>query len=412
MKSTNRFQLASAVLLVGSMSLKFTLANEERFLRLKDNRQVQSYADPKSVQEKMSNLSCTPEMVEAILLQMPTDRCPSSEHGPCFSHCIETACPVPTWLEHYYSNVVPNITPPGTPFVGISVGCNKGIDAVDTLRMGSNSPRFDKMDWVHTMFEESATAKQVQGACRQGASPPFSLIDWSNERPAVVHCIEPVPSTAERLEYSVNTLGYNSGNQRLVISPYAISDQDTSGIFFPTAEAGTESKSLSSCDNPAKREALGCKSVEVYSLDTYGKKFLAEELKDSNQNINILGVDAEGFDFNILKGGQGLLTRAEYLEFEYHRKGPWADQTLKQAIDMLDDIGFNCYWAGRAQLWRLNGENCFLDHYESKCWSNVACVNPNLAPELADIMEDTFHKTLLQGQFKQSSKVKRDPFQI
>ena len=77
-------------------------------------------------------------------------------------------------------------------FVGISVGCNKGIDAVDTLRMDSNSPRFNKMDWGHAMFEDSATLKQVQGVCRQGASPPFCLI-------AVVHCIEPVPSTTRQI---------------------------------------------------------------------------------------------------------------------------------------------------------------------------------------------------------------------
>jgi len=111
-----------------------------------------------------------------------------------------------------------------------------------------------------------------------------------------------------------------------------------------------------------------------------------------------------GLISNILKGGQGLLTRAEYLEFEYHSKVSWADQTLKQAIDMLDAIATG-HDALNHGIWMVKIVSWII-------MNPIACVNPNLAPELADIMEVTFHKTLLRGKFKQSSKVKWDPFQI
>jgi len=382
-------------------------SNEERLLR----SQVwnKKYADPKTVENKPENinpLQCSPKMLQALSLQMPFNRCPL-EDRPCVSHCIETACPVPTWLDSYYEAVIPKITPEGAQFVGISVGCNKGIDAVNTLRMGSNSPRFSKEDWTHVMFEKTDTY-QARGACNQGATPSFPL-NSSKERPAIMHCIEPVPTTVEHLISSAAALGYDKGpHQTLVISPFAISSENTEGLFFPSGQEGIETLSLSSCSNPNTREALGCKHVSVYSLDSYTEKYMSSELSDQKQHINILSIDAEGYDFDILQGAQKTLPRAEYLEFEHHALLPWRKQSLGDAVSMLDVMGFNCYWAGQGKLWRLNGENCFLDHYEAKCWSNVACANRNLAPELVDIMEDIFYSTLRASNFRLDVRVKRN----
>jgi hypothetical protein len=40
------------------------------------------------------------------------------------------------------------------------------------------------------------------------------------------------------------------------------------------------------------------------------------------------------------------------------------------------------------------GVGCFLDHYEDKCWSHVACANRRLAPELIEIKGEIFIQTL------------------
>ena len=111
--------------------------------------------------------------------------------------------------------------------------------------------------------------------------------------------------------------------------------------------------------------------------------------------IHFLSIDVEGFDFNVMKGGTRTLARTEYLEFEYHYVGNWAKQSLQDAIKMLDDLGFTCYWAGKDKLWRLD-DSCWLDHYNFHTWSNVACVNRKLNRQLAMNMENTFLKTLAE----------------
>jgi len=390
---TLKYQLATLVVSALSSTNVGVLAKEEGFLRA---GRLKEFSDPKLEQLKNGSnsiMECTPELVAAISEQMPYNRCPENE-VPCVSHCIETVCPEASWLERYYSEVVPQL--PLTPFVGLSVGCNKGLDAVDTLRMGSNNPRFTKEEWRDAMFGDDIMSRFNSGACNQGSGPTFPLTDSNTfQRQAVMHCIEPVPATVERLQSSAQSLGWDTSDQRLVISPFAISKQDDSGLYFPTnAEPGKETLSFAHCVNPLLRDHFGCKQVPVYSLDTYGSEFMIDELSNQDQNINVLSVDAEGYDFDILQGGHTMLSRAEYLEFEFHRYGQWKEQSLKDAVDMLDNIGFTCYWAGKGKLWRMTGQNCFLDHYETKCWSNVACANRKLVPKLLDIMEETFMTTI------------------
>jgi FkbM family methyltransferase len=250
------------------------------------------------------------------------------------------------------------------------------------------------------MFDETTSQIEIAGSCKQGDGPSFPIVRESAERPAVMHCVEPIPSTVKQLQASVTELGldgaHTSSLQKFIVSPCAISEQDSSGILFPSkVPTGVENLSLAACDtSPEEQERYGCQEVPVYSLNTYGERFLSDELRDPTQNIQILNIDAEGYDFNIMKGGKDVLKRTEYLEFEVHLRKPWRHQSLKEAVDMLDNIGFSCYWAGHGSLWRLNGDGCFLDHYEDKCWSNVACANRRLASELTEIMEEIFIETL------------------
>jgi hypothetical protein len=80
--------------------------------------------------------------------------------------------------------------------------------------------------------------------------------------------------------------------------------------------------------------------------------------------------------------------------------GPWKDQPLYDVIEFLYvQFGFTCYWAGfNNTIWRIT--NCWLDHYESHSWSNIACVNRNFheVNDLAEDMEDLFMETLRKGE--------------
>jgi hypothetical protein len=112
--------------------------------------------------------------------------------------------------------------------------------------------------------------------------------------------------------------------------------------------------------------------------------------------IHFLSIDVEGFDFEVLKGAAGTLSRVQYLEFEYNWVGPWGKQSLLDAVTMLkDQHNFVCFWMGfDRQLWRIT--DCWLEHYSLHFWSNVACVNTAIAEAapLAKNMEAMFLETL------------------
>jgi hypothetical protein len=162
---------------------------------------------------------------------------------------------------------------------------------------------------------------------------------------------------------------------------------------------GIENQGMGSCVGGG---ASNCVDIPLLTLDAYVKKNIpgiamttsSRTQQSKNDVIQQLSIDVEGFDFDVLLGGRNLvLPRVEYLEFEYNWMGSWANQKLGDAIAFLDLLGFTCYWAGVDKLWRISG--CFLDElYQTHWWSNVACANRNLAPDLFQRMERKFLDTV------------------
>lgn len=131
-----------------------------------------------------------------------------------------------------------------------------------------------------------------------------------------------------------------------------------------------------------------CRPVTVYSL----QDFIHYNVK-SQGPIHILSIDVEGFDCDVLLGaGEKTLERVEYIEFEYNWMGSWSHVHLYDIIHLLDEIGFTCYWAGMDLLWRIT--NCWQSFYDLKVWSNIACVNRDAVPDLANKMEEKFQTSL------------------
>ena len=143
------------------------------------------------------------------------------------------------------------------------------------------------------------------------------------------------------------------------------------------------------------------KFVPKHATTTSATPTSSSSLNDNDDimPINYLSIDVEGYDYEVLMGANKTLPHVHYLEFEYNWVGAWKDTTLSQAIQHLDtEFGFTCYWAGfNDTIWRIT--NCWLDHYDVKFWSNVACVNRN-AIEVRDVahdMERLFNETLRRG---------------
>jgi len=87
-------------------------------------------------------------------------------------------------------------------------------------------------------------------------------------------------------------------------------------VQFPNANAGAEACGLKGCEGWVDGANNAYVEVELYSLDSYAEKFVK-----SKGPINVLAIDAEGWDFDVLFGASSVLDRTYYLEFEYHMIG-------------------------------------------------------------------------------------------
>jgi FkbM family methyltransferase len=316
------------------------------------------------------------------------------------------------------SNSNSNTTPsPSTKsFFGISVGCNKGFDAINTLRMGTNDNEISKSDWQNAMVENDGTL--YHSVCHQDSlhdgvfqtittSSSSSMEGSGNSANSVaiggeMHCVEPMPLTYNKLQHSATSLNY--GKKGLIVTHAAISKEtNENGMLFPSGggggdvTGGVENQGLETCQNmPGQLRKTHCITVPVLSLkDFITTKTSTTTDKDNDRIINILSIDVEGYDGDVILGASSkVLNRVEYLEFEYNWMGTWAATHLYDIITMLyeQESSMVCYWTGIDKLWRIT--NCWMLYYDIHSWSNIACVNTKLVPKLALKMETIFQNTI------------------
>lgn len=343
--------------------------------------------------------TCTEDQRQKIVHQLlfeddaNFDNTNQSHYGRFLVHFEFSKCPETTWINELYAssndpkNVADTNNVVSDTFLGISIGCNKGFDAIKTARMGLADDVFDVTKWKHaTLFAE-------KGVCRQDTTDEQALIaSETRSRTGEMHCVEPVPSTFGQLKKASDELNFEAHG--FVLTHAAVSAADST-IPFPKGldGSGRENFGLHSCttsiDGGASKtkKVVDCEDVAVYSLDNYVNKFV-----QSKGPVNILQIDVEGWDFNVLFGASSVLDRTQYLEFEFHSDGNWNNLHLPDAVRLLDAKGFTCYWAGRGRLWRIT--QCYFKIYNYwHGWSNVACVHRSQTV-LAEKMEKVFHNTL------------------
>ena len=342
---------------------------------------------------------CTPEQLKTIEMQLPPEDCLKYKSQPWMQRCSFTyasRCPDAIWLKDFYTQIHSETSASmklQPPFVGIFIGCNKGFDAFNALRMGSGIKHFEKSNWRDAILKNVGGSSGLHhSVCGQDIELQFSLQENSpndTTSDAILHCVEPMPQTYRVLNRSAVQLNITE-NFKVVNA--AFSHKDGSVPFPKGGKVGVENKGIANC-NGANDAA--CTNVKMYSLDTY-----VDENFSSNTTINYLSVDVEGYDSDVLLGGyRTALSRTQYLEFEYNWMGPWGKQKLSAIIPELENnFGFACYWPGTdGNIWRIT--KCFLDYYDIHFWSNVACVNRRIdeARYIAEKMENMFLDTLEKG---------------
>lgn len=330
--------------------------------------------------------NCSVSEMMTLRKHLPAKHCVDVK-APWLNRCsfsYATRCPHSTWFEKYYMEEV--LKGSGSSFLGVSVGCNKGFDAIDTARLGTLNPVFDKIAFAKGRGVGNETKQDVRCE-RFGMNDQLDLsnISPTNIRSGEMHCIEGLPKNAKTLRKAVKALGLE--NSGFVVSNVAISD--VSGkISFPSGEnsaEGVENLGIDACSK--NKKSKNCVEIDVYTLDSYFSKFVS-----SSGPVNHLSIDIEGYDAAAIQGATNVLSRTEYLEFEYNWVGAWPQHKLSKIIESLNRKDFTCYFIGNGELWRITG--CWQDHYNIHRWSNVGCANRKLAPKLFEVMEEVFHQTL------------------
>lgn len=317
-----------------------------------------------------------------------------------------TSCPdSDAWLKDYLDIAADN----ENRFTFLNFGCNKGFDSLRVARVVTKNDKvFSKEKW------REAIGISNTGACNQGSGLDVPILLNNNRasgqgtvsRNIEVHCVEAMPSNYNRLEYAAeNTTANKYG---LNVHLYAMTGSPGGGaIFFPNSAPGTENMGLDSC-NKSPRLRKSCVSVPAITVDEFVAKHVSsiQLLKEKNNNVvaapiamnkdnrlPYVSIDVEGFDYTIMKAAPKTLQQTDYLEFEFHSQGDWANQNLTECISMLEDFGLVCYWTGVSKLWRIS--KCWVDAYKKfHGWSNIACVNVHHQVELFEKMEQVFEGTV------------------
>lgn len=190
-------------------------------------------------------------------------------------------------------------------FLSLSIGCNKGTDAIHIGRLGLLDSNFDVSTW-----KQAIAIGNLRDACRGHEQGRINF----PKRKGEVHCIESMIENFQLVKKASNLLGFDS--KQFVVAHAAISSRD-GNVKFPKLTVGTETGQLENCDQLCNSTIQKCcPDVKMYSLDSYVDKFV-----ESIGPIHVLSIDTEGRDFDVLFGASSVLDRTYYVEFEYHGTG-------------------------------------------------------------------------------------------
>lgn len=153
-----------------------------------------------------------------------------------------------------------------------------------------------------------------------------TLLMGAGESSLRVHAFEPASATVRQLAENLKPW-----NGKVRIEPAALSSRPGNAEFFIAGE-GLGINSLHA------RSATQLKT-EIVRLNT------ADEYCEQHHitRIDLLKIDAEGHDFEVLRGAQQMLSRraVQVLQFEYNQR--WIDSRhfLKDAFELLRPLGYH-----------------------------------------------------------------------
>jgi FkbM family methyltransferase len=144
----------------------------------------------------------------------------------------------------------------------------------------------------------------------------------------------------------------------------AVGDTQGDVTFFEEPGAGE----MSSLVKGISTEAAIERTVYLTTLDL-------EAEKRGLKYIDLIKVDAEGYDLHVLRGASRLLSsqRVGFIQFEYNASWSLAGSTLAAAISYLNSAGYSVFLLRPRKLVSLN-----YDRYgEYFAYSNLVAIAPD-----------------------------------
>ena len=302
---------------------------------------------------------------EASLWRPGSERCHSSEHSLVVAR--GSGCGSDVWIDTlaakpgFYGQ-------PRRQLTYFNVGANKGFNIAILLQRlaGAN---FTSQQWASAMTpyfrEKKITHRHHQqnlcGLCRVCTRAVRRIAD---DVQLDVHAFEMTQQNSDWLEWAFKRFAVNATLVHAVVS-------NVSGVVAAPAVVRTGEEALSA----SLTHRRGWVPIRAIALDDY----VAEAGLSS---VDIVSIDAEGFDALVLEGMRASLTAhiVNVFEFEYHRSSYWSanhpeSRSLKTTLSWLTELGYGCFWTGADGCLAPASGLCWRDEFEFRIWSNLVCAH-------------------------------------
>ena len=260
----------------------------------------------------------------------------------------------------------------GKPFRAVFVGANKGYGLASLLSALAPSLEVSPATWGASL--RKLNARLACGWCRDCLEDEEAYGDDITDT-IVVDLVEPLGANVGLLEGCLRDHGFVQEGEIWMKGPATVRllqmalGRTRGSATFPALAAGEEVGEV--CDGTCDARQFEGR----FESEPRFEEVRVETLDGIIDGVvDYLSLDVEGHDPLVLDGGMETVKNARLVEFEYHFRGAWAEETLKGRTEQFEGMGFDCYLQGaHGSLWRLTG-GCFDEAFEVKRWANVVCV--------------------------------------
>ena len=313
----------------------------------------------------------------------PARRCSAADRdlqrGSIDSNLNMSHCPSSDFLNLVYEAAFGC----GRDALVVNVGANKGyliaeLVAIFAPRATVGPKRLGLAIQESGLMESFQSLCGVCWDCMSDPAPSSAVSCAGRAAHLTVHAFEPLPANVHLLrtvlepmlaEAAVDVVSFTLHAAAVVRDAAAVPS-----VHFPDCATGIENCFI-------QKESSG-KTVNVptASLDLWARRELGRA-----GVIDLLFIDAEGFDPDVIRGADELLRagRVRILQFENHAINLWRDESLEAMVDSLNERGYSCFLIGaRASTTLLTA--CFEPALMNrKVWSNVLCIRRSERETLA-----------------------------